>query len=131
MYTQTTFSFKGVSITDIIPDIMIPEIRRPVRPEVTRRKVEIPGRDGAWDFGQGRKRDFEIEVDFTIKANSSNELMEKKRSLSTFLDGKGSLVFTDDLDEVYQAQVFNKIITRKQVFSYVQSGTIVFECSIQ
>lgn len=129
MYTQTTFSFKGVPVTDIISDIMIPDIRRPLRPEVTRRKLEIPGRDGAWDFGPGNKRDFVIEVDFTIKGEDNGDLMTKMRSLADFLDGKGELIFSDD-PEVYQAQVFAQIMPSKRVFQRVQSGTIVFECSI-
>lgn len=130
IYNQTVFSFKGVFITDIIPNIMIPDIRRPLRPQVTRRKVEIPGRDGAWSFGPGDKRDFNIEVDFTINATSTADLMAKKRALSNFLDGRGELIFTDDLTESYMAEVFAQISTVRRVFSYVQSGTIVFECSI-
>jgi len=128
MYTQTTFYFKGVNVTDIISDIMIPDIRRPLRPEVTRRKVQIPGRDGSIDFGPGRKLDFNIEVDFTIKANNSSSLMLKMRNLAIFLDGKGELYFTDDTNMKYQAQVSDLITVRKRVFSYVQSGVIVFEC---
>ena len=127
-YTQTTFTFKGVNVNTIVTKIMISEIRRPVRPEVTRRKIQIPGRAGSWDFGLGDKQDFNIEVDFNIVAASSGQLMTLMRSLSTFLDGKGSLVFSDDQSKTYTAQVYKIITPRKRVFSYACSGTIIFEC---
>ncbi len=128
MYNQTTFSFKGTNVTDIIPDIMIPDIRIPLRPEVRKRKMEIPGRDGAWNFGPGEKRDFNIEVDFTINATDNADLRSKMRSLSSFLDGSGELIFTDDPTQTYQAEVYSQISTSKRVFTRVQSGTIIFEC---
>lgn len=127
-YIQTTFHFKGSHVTDVISDIMIPDIRRPLRQAVQRRKVQIPGRDGSIDFGPGRKLDFNIEVDFTIKATTSAALMSKMRLLSAFLDGKGDLYFSDDEAEVYQAQVLEIVNVSKRVFSYIQSGTIIFEC---
>ncbi len=128
MYNQTTFSFKGINVTTIIADIMIPNIRMPLRASRRRRKVVIPGRDGSWDFGPGAKDDFEIEVDFTIKAVNSTDLKEKLRSMDSFLEGKGALIFSDDPTVPYQAQVLKEITLRKRVFSYIQSGTITFEC---
>ncbi len=127
-YTQTTFSFQGTNVTDIISDIMLPDIRRPGRTPRIRRKVAIPGRDGTWDFGSDDKEDFEIEVDFTINADDSTDLMTKIRLLDSFLEGKGSLVFSDDVTTTYQAQVIKEIRLAKRVFSYIKSGTIIFEC---
>lgn len=127
-YDQITFSFKGTEVTTIISNIIIPDVRRPLRPSYTRRKIEIPGRDGSWDFGPGNTRDFNIEVDVTIVGEDSSDLMSKMRSLSNFLSGKGALVFSDDLDITYQAQVFTQVMPQRRVFSYAQSGTIIFEC---
>lgn len=125
---QILFTFKGEIVTDIVPDILIPDVRRPLRPEVQRRKVVIPGRDGSWDFGPGAKRDFEIEVDFILRGTDTSDLMSKFRLLSAYLDGKGELFFSDDEDEKYQAQVLSLIVPERRVFSYVRSGMIVFEC---
>jgi predicted phage tail component-like protein len=122
------FTFKDVPVTTAVADILISGIKRPLRPAVQRRKVEIPGRNGAWDFGPGARRDFEIEVDFTIKAVDTGSLMNKMRSLADFLDGKGPLVFSDDPTKVYQAQVLQIIVPERGVFSVIRSGTIVFEC---
>ena len=127
----TIFTFKDVLVTIAVPDILISEIRRPLRPAVQRRKIEIPGRDGAWDFGPGAKQDFEIEVDFTLRAATTGALMDKMRSLAAYLDGKGPLYFSDDTNAVYQAQVFAMIRTEKRLFASIQSGTIVFECDAQ
>ncbi len=132
MYTvpanQTTFSFGGVSVTDIVENILIPDIRRPARTAVQKRKLTIPGRDGSWDFGPGEKRDFNIEVDFTITSPSSTQTRQKLRDLDAFLDGKKELFFTDDEEQGYQAAVYAQILLNKRVFSHTQSGTIVFEC---
>jgi predicted phage tail component-like protein len=125
---QLIFTFKEIPVTDAVLNILISDIRRPLRPAVWRRKIEIPGRDGAWDFGPGVKRDFEIEVDFTIRAADTGALMAKMRSLAVYLDGKGPLVFSDDLTKVYQAQVLQLIVPERRVFSAIRSGTIVFEC---
>ena len=128
MSGQILFTFKDVPVTTAVADILISGIKRPLRPAVQRRKVEIPGRDGAWDFGPGAKRDFEIEVDFTIKAVDTGTLMSKMRSLADYLDGKGPLVFSDDSAKVYQAQVLQIIVPERGVFSVIRFGTIVFEC---
>lgn len=128
MSGQTLITFKDVPVINAVPNILISDIRRPLRPAVVRRKVVIPGRDGAWDFGPGAKRDFEIEVDFTIKAVEAGALLAKMRSLADFLDGKGPLVFSDDPTKVYQAQVLQIIVPERGVFSVIRSGTIVFEC---
>jgi predicted phage tail component-like protein len=122
------FTFKGVPVTTAVADILISGIKRPLRPAVQRRKVEIPGRNGAWDFGPGASRDFEIEVDFTIRATDTGTLMAKMRILASYLDGKGPLVFSDDPAKVYQAQVLQMIVLERGVFSTIRSGTIVFEC---
>lgn len=125
---QTIFSFIGQNVTDVVSDILIPDIRRPLRPEVQSRKIEIPGRDGSWDFGPGAMRDFEIEVDFILKGTDSASVMSKARSLANMLSGKGTLYFSDEPSIKYQAQVVKQVSMNKRVFSYVQSGTIIFEC---
>ena len=128
MYTQTTFTFGGAAVTSVVPDIMIPDIRRPLRPEYRKHKVEIPGRDGSWDFGVSERQDFNIEVDFNILSTTSSALMVSLRELDTFLTGKKELIFSDDTSVSYMARVYAMIALNKRVFSYAQSGTIVFEC---
>ena len=128
MSGQTLFTFKDVPVINAVPNILISDIRRPLRPAVVGRKVVIPGRDGAWDFGPGAKQDFVIEVDFIIRAADTGALMEKMRSLADYLDGKGSLIFSDDPVKVYQAQVLQLIVPERGVISTIRSGTIMFEC---
>lgn len=128
MSGQTLFTFKDVPVINAVPNILISDIRRPLRPAVVRRKVVIPGRDGSWDFGPGAMQDFVIEVDFIIRATDTGALMEKMRSLADYLDGKGALIFSDDPAKVYQAQVLQLIVPERGVFSTIRSGTIMFEC---
>ena len=123
-----TVSFKDVLLNSLHPRILVTGIRRPLRPAVKRRKLAIPGRAGAWDFGPGQPEDFIIEVDVTLRGSDHLELRGLFRSLEAWLEGKGPLVFSDEPDKVYQAQVVESVTTTSSTLSLVQSGTIRFEC---
>jgi hypothetical protein len=49
-------------------------------------------------------------------------------TLSTFLDGKGNLVFSDNLSKVYTAQVYDEVAMAGDATARWTRGLIVFEC---
>ncbi len=128
---MVSFTFKGSDISTAETtgtEILVTRIARPLMPPVTRHKVEIPGRAGAWDFGGGVERDFLIPVDITIVAQHSSQIMPCQRKIADTLAGKGSLIFSDDTGQTYNAQVFEGIMPEPVGAGNVVRATIIFEC---
>ena len=131
---MTSFTFGGTDLQVQIPtasnvQIIIEEINRPLRKPVTRHKVEIPGRAGAWDFGGGVARDYIISVRLTI-VGDHDKVLECASNIDGFLDGKETLIFDDDPTVTYQARVFEGIMLEDdpQHDNNLARATIVFEC---
>ena len=124
----TDLTFKGASLRTSVPGISITGIARPARPSYERTKVVIPGRDGSYDFGNNRKEDFLITVEVVIEADSAKNLQTRIGTLSTFLDGKGNLVFSDNLSEVYTAQVYDEVAMAGDATARWARSLIIFEC---
>ena len=121
-------TFNDITLNNLHPRILVTSIRRPLRQGVKRRKLAIPGRAGSWDFGPGPPEDFIIEVDVTLRGINHTDLRGLFRSLENWLAGKGPLVFSDEPEKVYQAQVAETVMMTASTLSLVQSGTIRFEC---
>lgn len=124
----TSFTFKGVGVDAAVEGIRITNIVRPARPSYERNKVVIPGKDGSYDFGNNRKEDFLVTVEVVIVASSAAELRTKIKALSSYLDGKGALVFSDDPTTVYQAQVYDEVPMTGDATARWARGIIAFEC---
>lgn len=128
----TSFTFGGTDINTQAPEgvqIIIEEINRPLRKPVTKHKIEIPGKAGSWDFGGGVAQDYTIEVKITI-AGDHDAVLECARNIDSFLDGKETLIFTDEPAESHEAQVYEGIILEDDPRngSNVATATITFEC---
>ena len=124
----TDLTFNGISVKTAVPRIRITKIVRPVRPSYERNKIVIPGKDGTYDFGNNRKEDFLITVETVVVANTAAELQTQLKALSTFLDGKKSLVFSDDPSMTYQARVYDEVVASSDATARWARCLIVFEC---
>jgi predicted phage tail component-like protein len=124
----TDLTFKGTSLRQAVPGVRITNIIRPARPPYERNKVVIPGRDGSYDFGNNRKEDFLITVEVVIEADSAKNLQTRIGTLSTFLDGKGNLVFSDNPSKVYTAQVYDEVAMAGDATARWARSLIIFEC---
>lgn len=126
---MTDFTFNSAtSIVNAVSGIKITNVTRPTRPARERNKVVIPGVNGTYDFGNNRKEDFIITIEIVIIGISASDLQTKVKALSSYLDGKGNLIFTDDLSTTYTAQVYDEVVLTGDATAKWARGLIVFEC---
>jgi len=131
----TTFfwstSYTDITSTDVAPagtEIKIANVYRPLIKPVTRTKVEIPGRQGAWDFESGSEGDYTISVDLVIVASKSSDVMACATSIASLLDGKDNLVFSDSTGTTHKAQIFSEVTLTPEGLGNVARATLAFEC---
>jgi hypothetical protein len=113
--------------------IIISNVYRPLRKPVTRHKVEIPGRPGAWDFGDstsfpGVERDYTVSVDLTITANRSSDVMACAAAIDSLLAGKEKFYFSDSTSTIHTGQIFSEIDLIPEEPGNVARATLIFEC---
>ena len=125
--TDLTFG-DGDSLRTTLPKLRITNVIRPAMPAYTRNKVVLPGKDGSYDFGENKKEDFLITVEVVISADSASALQASVHALGTYLDGKETLVFTDDSETEYQAQVYDGVYLTGDASARFVKGVVVFEC---
>ena len=124
----TDVTFQSVGLRATVPGIYINDIIRPARPPYERTKVVIPGRNGSYDFGNNRREDFDITVEVTITGDTSAEVQTRVALLNGWLDGKGTLVFSDALAVEYEAAVYDEVRLAGDASGRWVRGLIVFEC---
>ena len=125
------YSTGQVDITSVATtgaNIIISNIMRPLRKAYTRHKVEIPGRTGRWDFGGGVARDYIVSVDMIITASRSSDVQATAAAISTALNAKQAIIFSDSTSVTHTAQVFSEIRLKPQPPGNVARTTIDFEC---
>jgi len=127
-----SFTFGGQDIIDDTEvnntDLLVRSVDRPVREEITRHKIEIPGRHGSYDFGGGVRRDYNVTVNLIILAYTEEEIDTRINKIRNLLKGSKELIFSDS-EIIHKAQIFES-------FSYDISGvggsaeiSIVFDCN--
>jgi len=128
-----TFIFNGVSSED--HNLIINKIDRPVLPALRENKVTVPGRDGAYDFGNNNYEETKVGIDVTlVDPLDEPSLM---RALGAWLKNKGYLSFSDEPDRNYLGRIYSviypehtyRIATFKLIFvcdpfTYTDSETI-------
>ena len=134
---MTTIVFNDLDIRDEVPGIQIIGLS-PAIPGKERNKVEIPGKDYDYDFGNNHKTNFNITVDFKIIAvYTYNEMTEEEELEHSVLDGFDQLNTYLDHDEAKdfvideftgKAQVYDSVETDYNQVKNVLSGSITFEC---
>jgi len=134
---MTTIVFDNEDIRIQVPGIQIIGLS-PAIPGKKRNKVEIPGKDYDYDFGNNYKTNFNITVDFKIIATyitneeTGEEVLEYSvldgfNQLSTFLDHDEAKDFVID-EFTGKAQVYDSVETDYNQIKNVLSGSITFEC---
>lgn len=89
---------------------------RPIRPEVKSLTVDIPCRDGVYDFSRanpmGREYFYErvITVSMSVMSPSLNEMQNLLSRLARWLTGDGELVFDDMPYTVWYGRISDEII---------------------
>ena len=101
-------------------------VNRTVRPAVRKLTAVIPGRDGVMDFGDDGYEKREITIVLSIRTGRLEDLRQTVRDLAYWLSGSGDLIFSDEPDKAYDAQVVSPI-DLDQV-SRTGMCQVVFEC---
>lgn len=93
--------------------------------------IDIPYRDGSILISDNSKRDIEIPVNFTLKANDIADLFEKFIKIAGWLDvpDKAPLIFDDVPNYFYNGKPISNIpFEQISDFEEVVEFTIVFRC---
>ena len=110
--------------------IAISAASRPLKKGLRRRKLVIPGRPGAWDFGSAVAEDYQIRISGHIVAGSSSDVMATAVALEALLDGKHDLVLSDQAGVIHTAQVFDEIrLSPSAGRARMVDFDITFECN--
>lgn len=106
--------------------IIMKSVNRSVLPAKRSRNIEIPGRHGKYDFGGNTYDVRSIEIEIAVLEPTPNELRKKIRKIAQWLSQKGRLVFDDEPDKYYIAQLYGSL----KLEQFATSGKIplVFEC---
>ena len=127
---MTTILFNNLDIRDEVPGIQIIGLS-PAIPGKERNKVEIPGKDYDYDFGNNYKTNFNITVDFKIIAVEVEEVehsvLDGFSDLNDYLDYDEAKDFVID-EFTGKAQVYDSVETEYNQVKNVLSGSITFEC---
>lgn len=117
-------TFNGVDIPSFVK---VNKIVNSILPAVNQRTVEVPGRDGLYDFGNkiGTRK---IEVDYTIIAIDEVDLRSRVREFANWLyyDDAKPLVINDEPDKTYYAKVAGN--TELDEILHIGQGTVQFIC---
>lgn len=89
---------------------------RPIRPEAKIYTIDMPCRDGAYDFSESNSTGREYFYDRTfvitmsVCADNLNLLQDKLSQLSSWLMGSGGLIFDDMPNTVWYGRISDEII---------------------
>lgn len=126
-----TLTFGGSEINTVLPagaSVGVTSVVRPVRPSQTRRKLQLPGRDGSWDFGEGKKEDFNVEVELVLSATTKEIAFTALDAIADYFDGKEDLVFGDNPGKTYHARVYQMVTAERHGRGKIYQISITFEC---
>lgn len=116
------FTFNDVTASS--KNIIVTSIQRPILPTLRQRKMTIPGKDGAWDFGGNTYDEQMIKISCMITRSLSSQSFI--RELALWLSKKGKLSFNDEPDKYYIGRVYEELINEWD--GNFRVITITFEC---
>lgn len=108
------FKFKGIHSSEY--GVTVRTKSRPLRPEVKSFTVDMPCRDGVYDFTRANPMEREcyyernITVSMAVCASGLGELQNKLSQLALWLTGSGELVFDDMPYTVWQGRLIDEIV---------------------
>ena len=121
------FTFRNIHSSTF--GIGVRSVDRSLIPELRKNEFVIPGRHGTVDFGLNTYEKRLIQVRVGLLENADwFAFRTKAREIASWLSGKGSLVFDDELDKAYDAAVYNYVGIEQIQALPAGIVTIVFEC---
>ncbi|MGN0107230.1 MAG: phage tail domain-containing protein [Hominilimicola sp.] len=108
------FKFKDHHSSEF--DVTVRTKSRPIRPEAKNFTVDLPCRDGEYDFSlsnpDGREHFYErtFVVTLSLYAQSLTKMQRKLMELSRWLTGRGNLIFDDIPLVVWHGKITDEII---------------------
>ena len=122
-------NFTYNSIKSTTYGIVAKTVNRPMLPILRKRELVIPGKHGAYSFGDETFDKRLIEVELKYVGTSFNELRTRARQIAYWLSGFSgtkNLVFSDEPDKWYVAKIYSEI--GLQNFFKLGQATVQFEC---
>lgn len=97
-------------------------IKRPILPRLKVRKMSVPGKDGAWDFGNNTYDEAEIVVECAL--DYPLEKRDILRGTAVFLNTKGNLLFSDETDRYYVGRAYPAF--GEEIDGYIATFDLIF-----
>lgn len=119
-----TFTFNDKSSEDF--GIIVNRVHRPILPALRPRKLVIPGKDGAWDFGGNTYEERTITIDCTLtQPLDKNSLI---RSMALWLSQKGRLTISDEPEKYYIGRTYDQLLQEIEQLVEIGTFSIPFVC---
>jgi len=116
------FTFNGETASS--KNIIVTSIQRPMLPALRPRKLVIPGKDGAWDFGNNTYDERIINV--VCLMSRPFRIQEQIRSIAYWLSQKGTIIFSDETDKYYVGRLYTELL--QEIDGSMGSFVLPFEC---
>lgn len=109
-------------------NLEVRSVTRPILPNVRQTQVDIPGKDGTYDFSDNTLEDRIIEVECAWVFNDFKDMRKNAHKIASFLysNNYSSLIFDDEPDIYYLAKVHNKIDLEQT--AKIASFVLQFRC---
>lgn len=120
---MSTFSFNGV---DSSTYSLTGTPREPLLGEKKSSTIEIPGRDGSYDFNLDSYRPKLIPVDCLVQSTTEAALTTLKEQIALWLSGSGWLIFSGTPTKRIWAKVYEQVDLT--FIPLAAPFTVVFEC---
>ena len=105
--------------------------RRPLLPETKDTYIDVPGRSGSILIPDKSFRDVYVEVDFTLNASSSSQLISTAQEIANWLitDKRAPLIFDDYPGYYYNAKAESGVTLEQLLdFEEIAEFTVAFRC---
>lgn len=118
------FNFDGKHSLDF--GIYMKSTNRTLLPQLRKREIEIPGRNGVYDHEGNTYENKLIQVKCGVKKENMPSLRQSLRQIAGWLKNKGKLRFDDELDKYYIGRVYATVPLENLLGAGI--FTLAFEC---
>ena len=84
-------------------------INRPLLPELRKREIFVPGRNGVYDFKGNTYENRLIEQQCTVIKNTMSDLRQQARLIAGWLKDKGQIRYDDEPDKYYIGRAYSSV----------------------
>lgn len=109
--------------------LLVRSVTRPVLPMVRQQYETIPGRDGSYDYSDGKLEDAVVSVECSLITESITSLRAAVRAISQWIYGNGGKVrlrFDDEPAVFYYGRIANQIDPEQ--IATIGEFTLQFRC---